>query len=95
MIFGSFHVQGIQFISHVLLRFGESASTDQEEAHVLSACALWWESMLDHAMSHHPKETCAAVNELRDLLMGDKQLLRSRILSGLIEKVIVDVATHA
>ena len=92
-ISGSFHLQGVHFISHFLYRFGESASKDQEEA-VLSACTLWWESMLDHAMSLHPAETCAAVKLLNGILMEGKQPLGSRILSGLTEEVIVHVDMH-
>ena len=77
------------FICHAVLIFGETATDDQKEAHLLKVCTTWWESILEHAMLTGPKETCTAVKLLSDNLEGAEHV--SRILSGLTKEVCVNV----
>ena len=78
----------MEFICHAVLIFEETASNDQE-AHLLKVCTTWWESILEHAMLTHPKETCTAVKLLQKKLEGAEQV--SSILSGLTKEVCVNV----
>ena len=77
------------FICHAVLIFGEAATDDQKEAHLLKVCTTWWESILEHAMLTGPKETCTAVKLLSGNLEGAEHV--SRILCGLTKEVCVNV----
>lgn len=83
----SYHyLQGVLYIVDAVDCFGESATVEAPESHLLAACIKWWESMLEAAMLFYPEEMCAAMNDL-SVPEGGEQLLRSRISSGLSKEV--------
>ena len=79
-------MQGVQFLSTAASCFEDSSSTEQDSPIIFSLC-LWWGSMIGATLLTEPDAMCAAVKDLATELKGDRQQLRSRIKSGLNDKV--------
>ena len=78
-------MQGVQFLSTAASRFEDSSA--EMETFVIWILCLWWGSMIDATLLIQPDAMCAAVKDLASELKGDRQQLRSRIKSGLNDKV--------
>ena len=77
--------QGVQFLATAASCFEDSSA--EMETLVIWILCLWWESMIDVTLLIQPDALCAAVKDLASELKGDRQQLRSRIKSGLNDKV--------
>ena len=79
-------MQGVRFLSTAASCFEESSSAEKDTL-IIDAMCLWWGSMIDATLLIQPDAMCAAVKDLASELKGDRQQLRSRIKSGLNDKV--------
>lgn len=76
-------MQGVEFLLVAVRNFEDSGSSENETLFICSLC-LWWGSLIDATVIHHPEAVCTAVKKLVNELKGD---IRSRIRSGLKEEV--------
>ena len=80
----------MKFLSTAACCFEDSGGSEKETLIISSLC-LWWESMIGATLLDHSDALCTAVKDISSELKGDRQLLRSRIKSGLNDKVCVCV----
>ena len=86
-------MQGVLFLSTAVCYYESSGSLENEK-HFINTLCLWWGSMIDATLIHHPEAMCTAVRDLANELKGDRDVLRSRVKSGLMEEVCVCVCVH-
>ena len=88
-----FFVQGVLFLSKAVCSSEDSGRSEDETLFICTLC-LWWGSMINATLIHHPEAMCTAVKDLANELKGDRHELRSRVKSGLKEEVCVCMHMH-